>query len=94
MGCGASCCYVVGVDPSTTVRRFVLAFSFGASAVAVGPLHLIERGDAGVVTILAPSLFIGANLFVGWLVIKTLARLFQGQLIARPVITRPRPAAP
>jgi tellurite resistance protein len=70
------------------------AFSFGASALAAEPLRLIERGDAGIVTILAPCLFIGANLFVGWLVIGTLVRLFQGQLIARPVIARPAPATP
>jgi tellurite resistance protein len=70
------------------------AFSFGASALAAGPLRLIERGDVGIVTILAPCLFIGVNLFVGWFVTGTQVRLFQGQLIARPVIARPTPATP
>jgi tellurite resistance protein len=65
------------------------AFSFGASALAAGPVRQIERGDAGIVTIFAPCRFIGANLFVGQLVIGTLARLFQGQLIARPAPATP-----
>jgi len=65
------------------------AFSFGVSALATSPLRLIERGDAGMVTILAPCLFVGANLFVGWLIVGTVARLFQGQLVARPAPSTP-----
>ena len=60
------------------------AFSFGATALATGPLRMVERGDAGLVVILAPVLFVAANLLIAALAVATLVKLFSGDLIARP----------
>lgn len=60
------------------------AFSFGATALATAPLRMIERGDAGLVVILAPFLFVAVNLLIAALAVATLVKLFSGDLIARP----------
>jgi tellurite resistance protein len=60
------------------------AFSFGATALATAPLRMIERGDAGLVVVLAPFLFVAVNLLIAALAVGTLLKLFSGDLIARP----------
>lgn len=51
------------------------AFTFGVTALATAPIRLIVLGDAGVVHVLAPVLFVFANLVVGTVAVVTLYRL-------------------
>lgn len=51
------------------------AFTFGVTALATAPIRLIALGDAGVVHVLAPVLFVFANLVVGTVAVVTLYRL-------------------
>lgn len=48
------------------------AFTFGATALAAAPLRLVARGDTGPAAILAPPLFLLANLVVGLVSLGTL----------------------
>jgi tellurite resistance protein len=61
------------------------AFSFGITALALGPLRMVARGDTGPAAVLAWPLFIGANAVVALLTLGTLRLLVQGRLIPRPV---------
>lgn len=69
------------------------AFSFGVSALATAPLRMIGRGEAGVVTTLAPFLFVVANLGMVALAIGTFAQARTGRSprppSARCFVTRP-----
>jgi tellurite resistance protein len=56
------------------------AFTFGATALATAPLRLIDRGDTGPIALLAPVLFVVANLLVGLIAIGTLWLLVRGRL--------------
>jgi len=67
------------------------AFSFGATALATAPLRMIERGDVGPMAVLAPGLFVFANLVIAVLAIGTLYLLFVGQLL--PASAAPAPVA-
>jgi tellurite resistance protein len=60
------------------------AFTFGATALAATPLIMIEHGDRGMVQVLAPVLFVAANLLVAVIAIGTVRLLVQGKLIAGP----------
>ena len=51
------------------------AFTFGATALAVAPLRMIERGDSGAIAALAPLIFVAANVVVGLVAIGTIALL-------------------
>ncbi len=53
------------------------AFTFGATALAGAPLRMIERGETGAVSTLAPYLFVAANLTVGLVAAGTLRLLAQ-----------------
>ncbi|NLS15925.1 dicarboxylate transporter/tellurite-resistance protein TehA [Rhizobium sp. P40RR-XXII] len=48
------------------------AFTFGATALATAPMRLVERGDVGPVTQLAPMLFVVANLVVALIALATI----------------------
>ena len=61
------------------------AFSFGAAALAIAPLRMIERGDAGAVAILAPVLFVAANGVIAILAVGTLRLMLLGRLLPQPV---------
>jgi len=71
------------------------AFTFGVTALAAAPLRLIERGETGPLALLAPTLFILANLIILVMSVATLNLLARGRLIP-PVAatTPPAPAAP
>ena len=58
------------------------AFTFGATALAGAPLRMIERGETGAASILAPYLFVAANLTVGLVAAGTL------RLLARSLWSR------
>lgn len=60
------------------------AFSFGVTALATAPLRMIERGDSGAVAILAPYLFVAANIIVAILTVGTLSLAAQGRLLQAP----------
>ncbi|WP_082145219.1 dicarboxylate transporter/tellurite-resistance protein TehA [Microvirga massiliensis] len=62
------------------------AYTFGVSALPLAALSFIERGQAGPIDGLALPLFIGANLIIGWITVRTLALAFAGQLV------RPEPS--
>ncbi|HEY0236707.1 MAG TPA: dicarboxylate transporter/tellurite-resistance protein TehA [Afipia sp.] len=57
------------------------AFTFGVTALATAPIRLIELGDQGVVTILAPILFVFANIVVLVVALGTVFRIVQGRLL-------------
>jgi tellurite resistance protein len=71
---------LIRLIPWIRKQPFVLsywAFTFGATALALAPLRLIERGDTGPALLLAPVLFVTANIVVGaigigsvWLAIR------------------------
>jgi tellurite resistance protein len=61
------------------------AFTFGATALAAAPLRMIERGDSGAVAVLAPFIFVAANVVVGLVAIGTIVLLFQWRLVAKSV---------
>ncbi|MQT15108.1 dicarboxylate transporter/tellurite-resistance protein TehA [Rhizobiales bacterium Sp-1] len=67
------------------------AYTFGVAALSVAPLRLLERGDGGAIGILAPILFVGANLVVGLVAIGTLRLAVAGRLLpkAEPASTAP-----
>jgi tellurite resistance protein len=62
------------------------AFSFGVAALPTLAMRMIERGATGPVEWLAPVLFVGANVVIGILALKTLAMLFGGRLLPGPVV--------
>lgn len=60
------------------------SFTFGATAIATASIQLLSQGDHGAVTLLAPFLFLFANVVVGAAAIGTVWRLIQGRLLAMP----------
>jgi tellurite resistance protein len=66
------------------------AFTFGATALAAASLKLVARGDAGAVTVLAPILFVGANLLVSAIAVGTIGLLFRNRLLPVPFSPRTR----
>jgi tellurite resistance protein len=65
------------------------AFTFGATAMATGPIRLIGQGDHGAVVALAPVLFVFANAVVGIVAIGTVWRIMQGRLFGVPAAVNP-----
>ena len=55
-------------------------FTFGITALAAGPLRMIARGETGPAAVMAPFLFIFANLVVGLIALGTLWLLIRGRL--------------
>lgn len=48
------------------------AFTFGATALALVPLRMVERGDSGAAYVLAPILFVAANVLVLTIAVRTI----------------------
>jgi tellurite resistance protein len=63
-------------------------FTFGVTALAVAPLHMMEHGETGPAAALAPLLFVVANVVIALLSAHTLYLLLRGRLLPAP------PAAP
>jgi tellurite resistance protein len=57
------------------------AFSFGAATLPFVVLRLTQRGLQGPIAALALPLFAAANVFIAFLVIRTLRLLFTGRLL-------------
>jgi tellurite resistance protein len=57
------------------------AFTFGATALATAPMRLVERGDVGPVTQLAPILFVTANIVVGLIALVTIWLIANRKLV-------------
>jgi tellurite resistance protein len=57
------------------------AFSFGATAMAGAIIELAERGAGGLIAALAGPVFAVTNLFIAFLVVRTLVLLSSGRLI-------------
>jgi tellurite resistance protein len=57
------------------------AYTFGITALAAVPMRMLERGAGGPQALLALPLFVFANLFIAWLVARTLALALRGQLL-------------
>ncbi|RDI97504.1 dicarboxylate transporter/tellurite-resistance protein TehA [Dyella solisilvae] len=66
------------------------AFTFGISALAIAPLRMIQRGETGPAALLAPWLFVLANVVIGAVAAGTIYLLLRGRLIpATPAATSP-----
>ena len=65
------------------------AFSFGSTALATAPLLMIGRGERGAIALLAPWIFVSANLAIVVLGIGTAMLLVRGRLL---LPSMPRPA--
>jgi tellurite resistance protein len=61
------------------------AFTFGTTALSIAPLRMVERGDGGAIALLAPVLFVGANLVVGLIAVGTVRLALQRRLLPAPV---------
>jgi tellurite resistance protein len=76
------------------------SFSFGVTALPAMAMRMVERGDGGPMHWAAPVLFIGANLFIAWLLVCSLRLLVQGRLLQSPAsvpvspVSSAAPAAP
>jgi tellurite resistance protein len=57
------------------------AFTFGATALATAPMRLVERGDVGPVTQLAPILFVAANIVVALVALATIWLIASRKLV-------------
>jgi tellurite resistance protein len=57
------------------------AFTFGVTALALGMLRFVERGSHGPIALIAPVMFIAANLVIGFIALRTVALLLQGKLL-------------
>lgn len=57
------------------------AYTFGITALAAVPMRMVERGAGGPAGLLALPLFVVANLFIAWLVVRTLILARRGQLL-------------
>lgn len=57
------------------------AFTFGATALAGAAIKLAAHGDAGAMSVLAPILFVGANLLVIAIAVGTIGLLVRRRLL-------------
>ena len=60
------------------------AYTFGVAALAVSALVMLERGNTALMSWLAPLLFAFANLFIGWIAIRTTLQALTGRLFPPP----------
>jgi tellurite resistance protein len=56
------------------------AFTFGITALSTATIRLIERGDGGTIAVLAPILFVFANVVVGLIAAGTVYQLATGRV--------------
>ncbi|MCB8882490.1 dicarboxylate transporter/tellurite-resistance protein TehA [Acidisoma cellulosilytica] len=68
------------------------AFTFGGTALAAAPMLMLLHGDHGAVGILAPILFVGANILVGIIAVGTVRLLMAGKLFPKPAAPQPNAA--
>jgi tellurite resistance protein len=61
------------------------AFTFGATALSTVMLQVVQQGGDPVLTLIAPGIFLGANLVVLVITLGTLRLLFEGRLLPRAV---------
>jgi tellurite resistance protein len=66
------------------------AYTFGASALSVAALRFALRGSSEVIASLAAPVFVGANVLIGWMVLRTLALTRRAPPIAVHVYHRER----
>ncbi len=59
------------------------AYTFGVSALPLAALRFVERGQAGPIAFLAIPLFIGANLVIGSIALRTVRLTVTGKLLPR-----------
>lgn len=62
------------------------AFSFGVSSMANTALHLGHSAPDGALHVLSIPLFIGANLIIAFLVLRTILLLLRGNLLMKSVV--------
>ncbi|MBZ9766598.1 dicarboxylate transporter/tellurite-resistance protein TehA [Mesorhizobium sp. CA14] len=75
---------VVGAILSRILRRFsagLWSVSFGATALATSIEKLAVRGDTNVATVLALPVFVGVNLLILWLTVRTIISAISGSLL-------------
>ena len=66
------------------------AFTFGATALATAPLRMVAHGDVGAIAVLAPLLFVGANVAVALVALGTLRLIAQRRLLPQAAPALPR----
>ncbi|MCE1236601.1 MAG: dicarboxylate transporter/tellurite-resistance protein TehA [Hyphomicrobiales bacterium] len=66
------------------------AFSFAVAALPLGAMRMVERGAEGTVALLAPALFVLANLIIGGFFVLSVMRMAQGKYV--PPLQPPTPA--
>lgn len=59
------------------------AFTFGMTALATAPLRLLAHGDTGAIAVIAPIVFIAANVVVGAVAAGTIWLALQGRLFPK-----------
>lgn len=59
------------------------AFSFGGTALAATPLIMLLHGDNGAIAVVAPILFVAANILVAVLAVGTVRLMVQGRLFPK-----------
>jgi len=57
------------------------SFTFGIAALSTAPLRLLAAGATGAMEVVAPALFLAANIVVGLIALGTVRLLFQGRLL-------------
>jgi len=67
-------------------------FSFGAAALPTAAIKLVAHGDGGAVSLMAPTLFVAANVVIVIIGIMTIRLLVRGQLL--PPAAAPAPLVP
>jgi tellurite resistance protein len=68
-------------------------FTFGITALATAPLRMVGHGDTGAIAGLAPYLFVGANIVVGFVMLGTLRLIVQRRLLPQVALASARPEA-
>jgi len=64
------------------------AFGFGVTALAIAPLLMIQRGDSGPVLLLAPPLFVAANVIIALLAVGTVRYWLRAERLPAPTPLR------
>jgi tellurite resistance protein len=62
-------------------------FTFGLSAIATAPVRMVGHGAAGAIAVLAPFLFVAANVAIGLIAFGTLRLVAQRRLLPQTVGT-------
>jgi tellurite resistance protein len=66
-------------------------FSFGVTALAIAPIRMVGQGDTGAIALLAPYLFVGANLAIAVIALGTLRLIAQRRLLGQAAAAPSRP---